>query len=129
MNYPFNGNGEGVGLPHQPYNQWQGVNQVGTLNTRGGQMAQGQLQAERDKLSLHGNRINLPNEPQDFAAFNEYLNPIHADAELQSSIERWRRDPTVNKKIYSFVKNKCCVSGCRFPDEYYKLDRIVNICG
>lgn len=71
----------------------------------------------------------FPNEPEDFASFNNwYLNPVYADADWQSTVERWRRRSHIRDEIWRFVEKKCCVDGCRFPDDYWELDKRVNLC-
>ncbi|ODM97548.1 hypothetical protein Ocin01_09138 [Orchesella cincta] len=72
----------------------------------------------------------VPNEPEDFASFNNwYLNPVYAGAEWQSPIERWRRTGHMKEEIWHFVHNICCVTGCPFPEAYWEFDKNVNICG
>lgn len=76
----------------------------------------------------------IPNEPEDFASFNKwYLNPVYADAEWQGAVERWRRRAggggRLSDEIWHFVKTKCCVKGCNFPDDFIELDKRINICG
>ncbi|CAL8099132.1 unnamed protein product [Orchesella dallaii] len=72
----------------------------------------------------------VSNEPEDFASFNNwYLNPVYADDDSESPIERWRRTGHMKEEIWHFVHNICCVTGCPFPDAYMEFDNKANICG
>lgn len=86
-----------------------------------------QVQPHRERLHL---KSDPNNDPDDFTSFNNYyLNPVYADADWQSAIERWRRNPHVREEIMHFVDSKCCVDGCAFPNDYWELDKRVNLCG
>lgn len=75
--------------------------------------------------------VHDESDPETFESFNNvYLNPLYADADSLPSLERWRRRGHEQHiaDIKLFIKTKCCVSGCKEPEDYYELSNRLGLC-
>lgn len=71
-------------------------------------------------------------QPEDFAAFNQFINPTYSETHWEMTVERWRRtspngEEMVQKSL-NFYARVCCVNGCPFPEAYFRLDNDIKLC-